>query len=329
MAVPSGTFQTYQAKGIREDLSDLIFNVSPTERPMTSAIRKTKATQNRHEWQTDTLAAAAANAAIEGDDAVISTAVPTVRLANFLQTLTKSVSVSGKQREVRTAGRADEFQYQLKKRMAELGNDLEYAIVRNQAATAGSASSAPLMAGAESWLATNKTSVGQGTAQTTPGADATLGYPATAPTDSTSAGTLTEAAFKAVIRDIYNNSNTDSAKIAMVSMAGKQKMSSTFTGIATRFLTVSQNEQAQITAGADVYVSDAGRLMIVPNRFMRTNVILLINPEYWGLASLRPFGMERLAKTGDSDKAQIVGDYTLECRNELASGKVTDINFNL
>ncbi len=328
MTVPAGTFQTYQAKGIREDLSDLIFNISPTERPFTSAIRKTKATQSRHEWQTDTLAtASASNALVEGDDAIINTAVPTVRLANFLQTLGKSVSVAGKQRAVRTAGRADEFQYQLKKRMAELGNDLESSLTQNNAATAGSAASAPLMAGAESWLSSNKTSVGQTTTfATTPGADATLGYPATAPTDATTAGTLTEAAFKAVIREIYNASNADVAKIAMCAMTVKQKISSTFTGIATRFLTVSQGEQAQITAGADVYVSDAGRMMIVPNRFMRDKTLLIINPEYWGIASLRPFGMERLAKTGDSDKAQIVGDYTLECRNEKASGKVTDIN---
>jgi hypothetical protein len=75
-----------------------------------------------------------------------------------------------------------------------------------------------------------------------------------------------------------------------------------------------------------VYVSDFGSVTIVPNRFMRTQTILVIDPEQWGIASLRTFRMEKLGKTGDSDRAQIVGDYTLECRNEKASGKVTDIN---
>jgi hypothetical protein len=325
VAVPTATMQTFQQIGRREDLTNAIYDISPTEKPFTSAIRKTAAKQSKHDWQTDSLASASAtNAHIEGDDSTAQTADPTVRLNNQLQTIKKTVSVSGRAREISTAGRSDEFEYQLKKRMAEVGRDLEAALTQNNAATAGAAASAPLMASAESWLGTNRTSLGTGTAQTTPGIDATVGTPITAPTDSTVAGTLVEAALKAMIRLCWDAGGDPS--LIMVGSAVKQKISGSFTGIATRFRDVKSKSEAEIISGADVYVSDFGSTTIVANRFQRARTVLVIDPEYWALASLRGFKMERLAKTGDSDKAHIVGDYTLECRNEKASAKIADVD---
>lgn len=332
MTVPAATYQTYAQIGRREDLSDMIFDISPTEKPFTAAVRKVKADQSKHEWQTDALAAASAtNAQVEGDDSTANTADPTVRLFNYLQTLKKTVGVSGKARKISTAGRADEFNYQLKKRMAELGRDLEAALTQNNAATAGSAASAPLMASFESWICSSATAVGNyvsmgtGTAQTTPGQVG--GTPVTAPTDSTVAGTLTEAGLKYVIRECWNKGGAPS--MVIVGADVKQKISGSFTGIATRFKDVKGDSEASIIAGADVYVSDFGNINIVPSRFSRSRTVLVVDPEYWAIASLRGFTMERLAKTGDSDKAHIIGDYTLECRNDLASGKIADVNGSL
>lgn len=324
MTVPAATYQTFQQIGRREDLTNMIFNISPTQKPFTSAIKKVKATQSKHEWQTDALASASASASaiVEGDDATANTADPTTRLNNQLQTFRKVVAVSGRAREIETAGREDEFEYQLKKRMAELGRDLEAAYTQNNASTAGSALSAPLMASAESWISTNRTSMGQGTAQTTPGQSS--GTPSTAPTDSTAAGTLVESALKLVIRNCWDQGGDPS--LVMCGSDVKQKISGSFTGIATRFRGVESKSQAEIISGADVYVSDFGPTTIVANRFMRSRTILVIDPEYWAGASLRGFRMERLAKTGDSDRAQIVGDYTLEARNEASSGKIADVN---
>ncbi len=336
MTVPAATYQTFQQIGRREDLSNMIYDISPTEKPFTSAVKKTKATQSKHEWQTDALAAASAtNAIVEGDDfdSTVATATPTVRLANQLQTLRKNVIVSGRARAIDTAGRADEFEYQLKKRMKEIGRDLEAALTQNNAATAGSAASAPLMASFESWIASSATAVGNyismgtGTAQTTIGINAAAGYPVTAPTDSTVAGTLTEAGLKYVIRQVWVNGGDPS--LVMVGAAAKQKISGSFTGIATRFRSVESKSQAQIIAGADIYVHDFGSTTIVPNRFQRERTVLVLDPEYLGIASLRGFHMERLAKTGDADKAQILGDYTLEVRNVMAQGKIADVDGTL
>jgi hypothetical protein len=321
MAVPTGTFQTFQAIGNREDLSNLIFNISPTETPFVSGIKRTKIKATFHEWQTDDLDAANTNAQIQGDDAATNTAVPTVRLRNYSQILRKVPRVSATQRVVDAAGREDEFDYQVSKRSKEIKRDLEYAAVRNQSSTAGSAASPALMASVESWIATNRTSVGQGTGQTTPGyASGTVA----APTDSTSAGTLTEAAMKAVIAAAWNEGGEPS--VLMVGPLTKQKISGSFNGIATRYRDVPSGKQAQVISGVDLYVSDFGEHKLVPNRFMRDRNILILDMNYWALGELRPFSSERLAKTGDSDQAMIVGEYTLISRQQKASGKVVDIN---
>jgi hypothetical protein len=321
MAVPGGTQQTFQTVGIREDLSDLIFDISPTETPFVSGIKRTKVKSTYHEWQTDALAAAADNAQIQGDDAANDTAAPTVRLRNYTQILRKVVGVAGTNRAVDEAGRADEFDYQVSKRSKEIKRDLEYIACRNYASTAGVAASAPHMASLESWIATNKTSVGTGIAQTTPGYSSGT---VAAPTDSSVKGSLTEAALKAVIAACWTAGGEP--KTLLVGPATKQKISSAFTGIATRYRDVAAGKQAQVISGVDLYVSDFGEHKLVPSRFVRDQNVLVLDMAYWALGELRGFAKEPLAKTGDSDRAMIIGEYTLISRNEAASGKVTDIN---
>jgi hypothetical protein len=325
MTIPTNNYQTYAAKGLREDLSNLIFDISPEETPFTKLCKKGKAKAVRHEWQLDALDAhTSLNAHLQGDNSTAAAAVATVRAGNFTQILKKTVSVARTLQAVDKAGREDELTYQLDKRMRELKRDLEASAVQNNAATAGVAASAPVMASAESWLATNKATVGQTTsAATTPGLVAASGYVTTAPTDITQ-GTLSEIAVKNVIQLVWNAGGDPT--VIMCSGTAKQKVSSTFTGIATRFRDVPSKQQAQIVSGADTYVSDFGVHTITPNRFMRDRTLLILDPTYWGLAALDAFRMEKLAKTGDAENYHIVGEYTLESRNEKASGKVTDFD---
>jgi len=322
MTVPAGTFQTYQAIGNREDLSDIINDISPTETPFYMKAKKGKATATFHEWQTDTLDAAGTNAAVQGDDAAINTAVPTVRLRNYCQILDKVVSVSGTQDAVNKAGRSSELAYQMMKRSKELKRDIEWALVRNQSSSAGNGTTTgATLAGVESWLATNKTSVGTGTAQTTPGYN---GGTVASPTDSSVAGSLTEAALKSVIAATWAAGGDP--RILMVGPLTKQKISGSFTGIATRYRDVPSGKQAQVISGVDLYVSDFGEHELIPNRFMRDQNVLVLDMDYWTVASLRGFQSYDLAKTGDSSKKQILTELTLVSGNEKASGKVSDIN---
>jgi hypothetical protein len=312
------TFTAHTAIGQREDLTDIIYDISPTETPFMSSIGKTKATAVYHEWQTDSLAAATtANAAIEGADASSATLSPTVRLGNYSQIIQKTVQVSGTLDTVNKAGRKSEKAYQLAKASAELKRDLETILLSNQGRSAGSSTIARKMGSLLSWIKTNS-SVGSG------GSDpATIGV--STRTDGTQR-TFTEALLKGVVAEVFESGG--SPKILMVGSAGKQKVS-TFAGIAAQRYMAPSNTPTTIIGAADVYMSDFGTMSVVPNRFMRARDALIIDPEYAALAYLRPFQTNDLAKTGDSENTQILAEVTLEVKNEAAHGIVADLDMAL
>lgn len=320
MAIPAGTFKTYEQVGIREDLSDVIYNISPVETPFVSMAGRAKAKARNHEWQTDSLAAAATNAAVEGDDATANTAVPSVRVNNRCQILSKVVAVTGTAEAVDKAGRRSEMAYQIAKRSKELKRDLEYAAVRNQGSTSGASGSAPTMAGVESWLSSNKTSLGATVAAATTPGFASTGI--VAPTDASVAGTFEKTGLDAIIQECWTAGG--SPRVIMVGPYNKRQLSG-FQGIATLYKDVPGISQGTIVGGADIYVSDFGEHTVVPNRFSRDQTALVLDMDYFAIAYLRPFTQYPLAKTGDSERRQILAECTLEVRNEAASGKVTDL----
>lgn len=335
MTVPAGTLQTYQAVGNAEDFENAIFDISPTETPFTTRAKRLKAKSTRHQWQTDELkAATAGNAAIQGDDAGADTATPTVALDNFCQLMEKVPRVSTTQEASDHYGRDSEMAYQMAKRVKELKRDLEAACVQANAGTAGAAASAALMASLESWLAykgaqaatiksANGTSVGTGTAQTTPGFTTANGHPVTAPTDSTVTGSVSEAILKTCIADAYINGGDP--RVIMAPPLVKQKLAG-FSGIATRYRDVKSGSQAQIIGGADLYVSDFGTHELVPNRFMRSTTCFGLDFDYLGIAYLIPFNQKDLALTGHAMKKLLSVQATLVVQNPFAHFKIGDVN---
>jgi hypothetical protein len=319
MTVVAGTLQTFTAIGNREDLEDTIYNISPTETPFVSNIAKMKASAVYHEWQTDALNTAATNQAIQGDDATNQSVTPTARLGNFTQILQKTFGISGTQDAVNKAGRKSEIAYQIAKYGKELKRDIEYALVRNQGNTAGAAASPAILASVESWIFTNRTDLGTGGTPTTPGF-ASSRVPA--PTDNSTNLTFTKASLDAVIQAAWTSGGNPTT--VMVGAALKTRASA-FTGIATLYKEVKGSSQGVIVGGADLYVSNFGEHSIVPNRFMRTNVALVLDMDYWGVAYLRPFNEKTLAVTGDAERHQLLTELTLVSKNEGASGKVTSI----
>jgi len=313
------TFTRFDAIGAREDLSDVIYNISPTDTPIMSSIGKTKATGVYHEWQTDALAAATtSNALVEGADATSATLSPSTRIGNYTQIVGKTVQVSGTLESVDKAGRKSEKAYQLAKASAEIKRDIETIITANQGQAVGSNSVARKMGSLLSYIKSN-TNEGSGT---TAGVDPTTIGVSTR-TDGTTR-TFTETMLKDAIAKVFTSGGTPSA--LFVSPAQKQVVSG-FTGLAAQRYQVPTNGQATILAGADLYQSDFGVLQIVPNRFMRTRDALILDPEYAALAYLRPFQTNDLAKTGDSDNTQILAELTLEVQNEAAHGGVFDLSW--
>ena len=318
MAVPTNTVTAHAAIGNREDLVDTIYDISPMDTPFLSTAAKMKAKAVYHEWQTDALEAAAANRQIEGDDATANTFVATTRVGNYCQISRKTVSVSGTQRAADTAGRADEFAYQVAKRGREIKRDMEFALTRNQASSAGGAGTARSLASLESWLATNKTSVGTGTAQTTPGFSSGT---VAAPTDSSVAGSFTKASLDAVIEECWTQGGDP--KIIMCGPHNRSQLSG-FSGISTLQTDANANQDVTLMGAVDFYKSNFGILKVVPNRFQRDATVFVLDMEYFGVAMLRDMEFEELAKTGDSDKTMMIAEYTLAVKNEASSGKITD-----
>jgi len=312
------TYQTYTAIGQREDLSDVIYSISPTDVPFMSSIGKTKATAVYHEWQTDSLSAAVlTNYTVEGATASDATMSPTTRVGNRTQIAQKTIKISGTLQSVDKAGRKSEKAYQLAKASAEIKRDMETSLLSNQTATNGDSSTARKLGGLQAWLASNYDGGTSGVA----GASGT-----TARTNGTNR-TFTEDILKTVIREVYASGGNP--KVLMVNPAHKQLVSA-FAGIAAQRFMAPSNSPTTIVAAADVYMSDFGTVSVVPNRFMTSTntcdeVAYVLDPDMAAVAYLRPFQTNELAVTGDNESTQLLAEYTLEVKNEAAHGIIADL----
>ena len=317
MAQPTGLYDTYSTVGIREDLVNVIYNVSPEDTPILSAIPRAQAKSTKHEWQLDSLATPATNAVIEGDDATVDSldSQVTTRAFNFCQISDKVIALSGTQSAVDAAGRADEMAYQMAKKSKELKKDMEFDIIEPNVQVGGSATAARELGSIPTWIATN------GDAGATGGALSTGSG-----TDLPNSGddrALTEAILKTVIKEVYTSGGDMDMLVCPPSV--KQVISG-FNANTTRFGPAGDKTEY---AAIDVYSSDFGDLKIVPNRVMATTNakdVFILQRDMLATAYLRDFQMQDLAKTGDSDKKQLLVEYTLEVRNEAAHGIILDIN---
>lgn len=314
MTVVANTYLTFSAKGIREDLTDIIYNIAPTQTPFMSNAGKAKATQTFHEWQTDSLAAAQTNnAQLQGDDVgTFDPATATTRLGNYTQISRKTVVIADTLDVVKKAGRSSEVAYQVAKKLKELKRDMEAILLNNQQKSAGSSTSAPQLAGIDSWIKTN-TSVGVG------GTDPSAADGTALRTDGTQRP-FTEALLKTVLGGVFDNSGEE-PDCLMLGRFNKQ-VASTFAGNATR---MNDADTGKLFSSVDVYDYDFGQVKILPNRFQRARDGLIVNSDLWAVAFLRPVKIEDLAKTGDAEKKMIITEYSLESRNEAGSGGVFDL----
>jgi hypothetical protein len=306
MAQATGTTDTFDLVGLAEDVEELINNISPTDTPLYTMAKKKSATAVNHQWQTDSLAAAAANRAIEGDDSTYATATPTVMLSNYCQIAKKTVMVSGTADAVRKYGRKKEFAYQMMKKGKELKRDIEFALVQNQVSSAGSSTTARSSAGIEVMI-TNRQLGTNNTTGTTPGyASGVWG----AVTDGTAA-TMVETDLTSALELAW----TDGGDVdtIMVGAALKRRIA-TFAG-ASAYAGVSVNQgrsaQAVIVGGVDLYISDFGEHKVKLNRYMRTGTVLCLDSEYISMAVLRPINFEERAKTGDATRGELLTEFCL------------------
>lgn len=306
MAAPGNTFLTTAAIGNREDLTNIISRIDPTDTPVYSMSGKAKATATLHEWQTQALVAAASNAQVEGDDFSASAVTPTVRLTNRTQISTKAIVVSGSQEAVDKAGRDSEIGYQMALKGLELRRDIEFGLTQNDVTA-----TAPRKArGLLGWTVDN-TSKDAGTTLASYTGN-------TGVTDGTTRA-FTEAQLKTVLQLVFIAGGKPNT--ITMGAAAKQAFSG-FTGGATRN---DNSEDKKVTAAVDVYVSDFGTLKAVPNLFQRTRDVFILESGKLNIAWLRPIFKKEIAATGDSEKKMLVCEWTLQNENPKAHGAVYDV----
>jgi hypothetical protein len=316
------------ATNVRESLEDVIFLLDPMDTWAVSNLPRGEKPGNVfHEWLGDTLAAAAANRQVEGDDATYSTANAATRYGNYLQISRKTFLVSRTLESVNKAGRRSEVARLGTKLMKELKRDMENAIVTNQSSSAGGATTARSLGSMESWIAGPTSTNGaaaNAVATTSISGATTVGFSGgvvTTPTDAASStGALTEAVLKAALQGAWAQGGDP--RIILLG-ATQKKVLDAFAGIATRFIDSSPSKEATIVGAANMYVSEFGSPhAVILSRYVRSSVVLCIDPDYWAISYLDAPFTESLAKTGDGNKKQMVSEYTLVCRNPFASSKV-------
>lgn len=321
MAVIANTVETFTLKGIREELSNIIYNISPEDTPFVSNSGKGSVDNTLFEWQRDALGAAVStNAQIQGDDvASFDANVNTVRMGNRTQISRKTVIVADTTNAVSTAGRKTELAYQVVKRGSELKRDLEKNSLDNVGAVAGATNTAPKTGTMGAIIGSiDGTNVSMGATGTNP-TDALL---FTDPRNDGTQRAATEALLKVVLQGVWNNGG--SPDTIMVGPFNKSVLSG-FAGIATKTYFQEAARPAAIIGSADVYVGEFGTYSIVPNRFQRDRDCWVLDFEMIEIVYLRPFAVKELAKTGDAEKRMIIVEWGLKVNTDHAHGLLADL----
>lgn len=316
MTIIANTFTSFDAKGIREELANVISNIAPEETPFTSNVGSENVSNTFFEWQVDDLAAVDVTPVIDGDDvASFDATTATVRVGNYTQIRRRSMIIADNLGFQDLAGRNDEVAYNLAKRGKEIKRDLETIYTGNTARSAGSASAGRVTAGLGAWIATNVNKAGDGTNPT-----------AVDGSDARNDGTqrdFTEAMLKDVMQKAYTAGGNPS--VLMVGPYNKTVVSG-FAGIAAQRYQAPTDGPTTIIGAADVYLSDFGALTVVPNRFSRERDAWCLDTEYASIATLRPIQAVDLAKTGDAEKKMLICETGLKVSNEKAHGLIADLN---
>lgn len=313
----ANTYTVYEVIGKKEDVSDIITNISPTTTPFQSMIGKESVNNVLFQWQEDTLASAAANAQYDGFDASEVAAAPTTVRTSYTQILAKAIKVATTTDKVSTYGRAKETAYQLSKRAAELKRDLEYVMLNKQAGGAGTLNNVTLTS------LGNSANVASDAARTMKSFQAQVDsstYSALLTKTGGTSTAMSETNLNTVLAALFANGADprylmippgEALGIAgFASASGRYRFADNADADASR----------RIVNVIDLYVSPYGEVKVILNRFMAADDHLVFDPDMWKLCVLRPWTREPLAKVGDSERHLLVGEYSLKHKHYGSSG---------
>ncbi|MBM3091606.1 head protein [Ensifer sp. T173] len=324
MAALANTFTTNQAVGNREELSDVVSRITPEDTPIYSLIEKGSTKSVHPEWETDELAAPAANIKTEGDEYTFGAISPPDRLGNYTQILRKDWIISATQEVVSEAGNVQKRKYQKLKKGVELRKDVEFAIVDTNASVGGATRE---LGSLSTWIETN---VSRGATGANGGFDTPTGL-TVAPTNGTQ-----RAFTKTILDSVMQQGFQNGANFRHVSASPYVKsVFVTFMSDSNvapfRYAVSKGGERNTIVASADYYEGPFGTVMIHPNRVQAGSAGLarnafFIDPEMLSFLWLRKIQEDKdVAKTGDADKGVLIGEGTLKVHNEKGLGVAADL----
>ena len=313
MTQPTNVYSAYDAsgssgvgKGNREDLVDTVYDISPTDTPLLTALPRGKATAVLHEWTTHALASAAANEKIEGDDATIDAATAKTRLNNRTAISNKVAGVTRTQQKVDKVGMQDALAEEVGYKLAELKRDQEVMLTANTAKAAGNDTTARKSAGLPTWILN---SVAVGANPTGDGSDTA--------TDGTQR-VLIEDYLLSASKLAYDDGGSPSL---LICGTFNKRLISQFSGNQNRNVDA---DKKKLVNSISVYEDDFNTMKIVADRFSRSRDVLGIDTEYAKVAYLRPFEQWDLAVTGSSMRKMIEAEWCLEVCNPDAHFIIRD-----
>jgi len=328
MAVPSNTRETYGAIGIREDLSNIIYNISPMDTPFLNGCGRGSADNTTYEWQTDELKTVAMNTQIEGNDYASTAATEPRRLTNYTQISATQVQSSGTAEAVDFAGRKSTQAYQLAKRAKEMKRDMEYMLLQGTVKVLGSSGTARETAAFSTWVGTNAAGTSNVVAAST-GLGITNSGASTYPDGTTNSATggasttTTIALINNVVERIWNLGGTPDTILCNSTVKGTISSSSVGGAVvAAPRKDIGSKDNITAVNAVDVLVTDFGTFKVVPDRFIPATNVDFIDFDLWSVDYLRPFRTETLAKSGDSVKQLLIAEYGLRAKNGNGSGQL-------
>ena len=322
MAAPVNASKAYDLAGgaLKEDLQDMIYDISPMETIFLTRAARMKASSTTHEWLTDKLTAAAHNAAIEGDDFSAQARTLPTRLKNYTQISKKEYAVTGTAQAVDNAGMAKLKAYHAARAAKELKRDMEISMLGINAASAGTSVSARVSGSVSNWITTPDGGHIKLSGQTTSSTSAISSGFANGTVTAGSSTAIVKADLDSMLEQAWScGGETDT----VLTSAALYRKISDFSSIATRFRDVASKQQAQIIGAADVYVSAFGTHNIVLSRYTPAGAVYALDMKTWGVAYLRPFQTMPIAKVGDAERESVLAEWTLVCKTPTANTKAT------
>jgi hypothetical protein len=302
----AGNLQTYESQAIREDLLDLIADVSPDSNPLTTMFGTTKSEGTIHQWTEDYLARPTSNTGeVEGSDATFSDLTMPAKRTNITQIIRETFRVTDSEREANVAGMGDPYDYQKAKALRGWKNRLEFAVIRSTLSS-GASGVAPTMAGIQAIVTSHFTNLNSGTS-------------------------LSEEHLNKMVLGVALDVGDDAIFDTICTTLALRQKISTFTAGNTKYVDASEK---RLTRKVMVYESDFNVMRIFGHKDVTSSSatpgprVLGLKEDSWKIAYYRPPKSTDLAKTGSSTKGMIEGEATLEFRAERSNAQSAGFALN-